>query len=565
VFIRVSFVNKTLVLLVVWVYSRDIRYSESTTEVTFGFGLVSACDNVFFKFACSTAGGAMPKYRLADCVRQQPSKDPRHGSCFWCGKKGHFHYDKFTRKRCRNPPLVQPLAEERPARQEAHALLAQIPFVPQQSQQVQQQSAVRARSFSAAAAGPSASANQRATESESGREREKESKAKSKESEGLRSELEATKQQIQALHDKTEQQKKEIEQQKREIERLKKEQEKQNEEEKKCREKAEHLHKLLHIVTRRLVCQELLGYSELESVEKEEKRLWGDFEHYRGMHQPLNAGRMFGPTGEEFDWDNDLNGEYALDLYPVLREFHRETGEERFNRERRDREACLKEEKETEAKAAEKRALIEAQAKETMQRLKAERAKAEAEKATAENKSPKPAPKAAESAVVVTEVPAGEKKKQNSKSGTDSKEEKESEKEKSLNTAEAEKETEKPTEHTAAESADPVVIVHATSCAATKQQKLCPLQADVNESAVSETKEKQSSVTAAESDKESDKENGKENGKAQQSSTRQSAAGKKKAKKATKAKAVSDMSLSKVTAPAVNTRSKSRVLQEALA
>jgi hypothetical protein len=168
--------------------------------------------------------------------------------------------------------------------------------------------------------------------------------------------------------------------------------------------------------------------------------------------------------------------------------------------------------------------------------------------------------------VVVTEVPAGEKKKQKSKSGTDSKEEKESEKEKSLNTAEAEKETEKPTEHTAAESADPVVIVHATSCAATKQQKLCPLQADVNESAVSEPKEKQSSVTAAESDKESDKENGKENGKAQQSSTRQSAAGKKKkAKKATKAKAVSEMSLSKVTAPAVNTRSKSRVLQEALA
>ena len=511
-------------------YSRDIRHSESKAAVTFGPGLVSACDNVFFKFACSTAGGAMPKYRLADCVRQQPSKDPRHGSCF-CGKKGHFHYDKFTRKRCRNPPLVQQrLAEERPARQEAHALLAQIPFVPQQSQQVQQQSAVRARSFSAAAAGPSASANHRAAESESDRERERESKAKSKESEGLRSELEATKQQIQALHDKTEQQKKEIEQQKREIERLKKEQEKQKEEEKKCREKTEHLHKLLHIVTRRLVCQELLGFSELESVEKEEMRLWGDFEHYRGMLQPLNAGRMFGPTEEEFSWDNDLNGEYALDLYPVLRHFHRETGKTRFDRERRDREACLKEEKETKAKAAEKRALVEAQAKETVQRLKAERAKAEAEKATAENKSPKPAATAAESAnpivviqaqtpstvatnkkkscplqVVVSEVPAGEKK-QSSESGTEAKEEKESEKEKS-HTAQAESETEKPTKHTAAESADPAAIVHATSCAATKQQKLCPLLAVVNESAVSETKEKQSSVTAAESDKESDKEN----------------------------------------------------------
>jgi hypothetical protein len=161
--------------------------------------------------------------------------------------------------------------------------------------------------------------------------------------------------------------------------------------------------------------------------------------------------------------------------------------------------------------------------------------------------------------VVVSEVPAREKK-QSSESGTEAKEEKESEKEKSLNTAQAERETEKPTEHTAAESADPVVIVHATSCAATKQQKLCPLQAVVNESAVSEAKEKQSSVTAAESDKE----NSKENGKAQQSSTRQSAAGKKKkAKKEKKAKAVSEMLLSRVTAPAVNTRSKSRLLADA--
>jgi len=47
----------------------------------------------------------------------------------------------------------------------------------------------------------------------------------------------------------------------------------------------------------------------------------------------------------------------------------------------------------------------------------------------------------------------------------------------------------------------------------------------------------------------------KENGKAQQSSTRQSAAGKKK-----KAK---KESLSRVTAPAVNTRSKSRLLADA--
>lgn len=88
---------------------------------------------------------------MDDCVRQRRSRNPRTGRCYWCGERGHFHYDKLTHRRCTNPQLVD---KQRVQRREQKRLQEQKPRnQPQSPRASVPQQAGKSQSYLAAAEG----------------------------------------------------------------------------------------------------------------------------------------------------------------------------------------------------------------------------------------------------------------------------------------------------------------------------------------------------------------------------------------------------------------------------
>lgn len=192
----------------------------------------------------------MPIVRLADCVRQQPSKDPKAGKCFRCGEQGHFWKDKFSRRYCNNPPLID--KEQQRKRLDSQQQSAEHKH--QQPEPRQRAVSFLNRNFPQSFA--QAVAAQPLPDAES------------KRISALEAQLSAANNKISALEQELKEQKHELKQQKAELQQ-------QRKDEQQCKEKAEHLHRHLNILTRCLVSQMVVGTEQLESVRDAEEKLFG--------------------------------------------------------------------------------------------------------------------------------------------------------------------------------------------------------------------------------------------------------------------------------------------------
>lgn len=188
----------------------------------------------------------MPIVRLADCVRQEISRDPKAGKCFRCGQQGHFWTDRILKRYCNNKPLNDTERQRQRKPEEKQRV---------QQHQQQSESRQRAESFLNRNFARVVAAQQPAGVSD----------AESKRLSALEAQLNAANNKIRALEQELKEQKAELERQKQQ----------QQRDEQQCRDKAEHLHRHLHILTRGLVKQMLVGTEQFKIIEKEDEKLYG--------------------------------------------------------------------------------------------------------------------------------------------------------------------------------------------------------------------------------------------------------------------------------------------------